>query len=196
MALAAAGLLAAGIALAGTSTVMLTPTGPQPQTVTVNWGDTVAFVNGDSVQQGIQSTLPAIGTTTIAPGATVSYVFTTAAGIQRYVASRNKKGFYGPAVDVTVNGTVKLAAQSPYVTVGHTVALFGTTTLAPGLPVAILARPLNQYLNGTGKWIAVAASVSPDSAGSFAYTASPAANTEYLAAAAAGQLLWTRSRCW
>ena len=56
--LAGAALFGVGVALADSAaTVSLTSTGPQPATVTINWGDTVAFVNVDSVAHSLSSTV-------------------------------------------------------------------------------------------------------------------------------------------
>ncbi len=55
IAAASIALGAAGFALAGGVAVTLGPSGPQPKVVTVSWGDTLSFANGDSVTHAITS---------------------------------------------------------------------------------------------------------------------------------------------
>ena len=44
----------AGYALGAGASISLTADGPQPETVTVNWGDTVVYSNADSVEHAIR----------------------------------------------------------------------------------------------------------------------------------------------
>ena len=49
---------AAGFALAGTTTLSLTYAGPEPDTLTVPWGDTLRITNVDCVSHSIVSSHP------------------------------------------------------------------------------------------------------------------------------------------
>src|SRR5437899_10218369 len=120
LALVAGGVVfAAGFAFAGSSVVTLTATGPQPSVVTVAWGDTVSFVNGDSVTHGVSSPDPDITATTLTPGQTYSVVFKGRTGKKPYVEVSRPTSFYGPAVVVTLNGSLTLGKSSQLVEYGH-----------------------------------------------------------------------------
>ena len=76
--LGAAGLAlgAAGFALAGTSTLSLTYAGPEPETVTVPWGDTLRITNVDSVSHAIVSSHSELQTGVVLPGRTFTAMIT------------------------------------------------------------------------------------------------------------------------
>jgi hypothetical protein len=186
---ALAALFVAGFALADAVTVSMTSTGPVPPTATVNWGGTVQFVNSDTIDHSLASSEPEIGTTTVPVGQTVSIVFSGKAGLKRYVMSGKPRAFFGPAVEVTLNGKLDLHARTGVVTYGQSVQLQGSQSLGPGAQVSIQQRPLNQFGNGSGDWHVVAGPISTSSSGRFSYGVTPAAGAEYQAVAAAGQLL-------
>jgi plastocyanin len=182
-------LLGGGIAAADSITVSLTASGPQPLTVSVNWGDTVDFVNSDTTAHVLASTATEIGTTTVDPGQTVSATFAGTAGLKRYTMSGKPKNFIFPAVTVTLTGTLALAARPSSLTYGRSTRLVGHLVLAPGEQVELLQRPLNRFGNGSGEWRPLGGPLPTDQSGSFALGVSPAAGVEYQAIAAAGQLL-------
>ena len=113
----------AGFALAltlGASSATLTATGPSPQTITANWGDTVSFVNADTVAHGITSSRPELNAT-IQPGQTFTTVLTgrTATYSYRQTATvgRSKPG----DVVSQVIGSVNLKASAGQVVYGKAV---------------------------------------------------------------------------
>lgn len=179
-----------GLALAeSTGTVTMTASGPQPTLITVNWGDTVSFFNSDSVAHSIASPEPEIGTVTVTPGQTLPLPFAGKVGLKRYIMSGKPKAFYGPAVLVTLNGTLDLTAPAGIVNFGQSTQLHGHLSLRPGAAVSIQQRPLNRYGNGTGAWSVVAGPFPTSGTGAFSYGTTPADGAEYEAVAAAGQLL-------
>ncbi len=132
--------LGVGGAFAATSGVSLTGQGPTPATVTVEWGDTVEFSNGDSVGRGV--TIPRVSVTspTLAPGDKFSYRFDGRGG--RY--GFQQTGAPPPAsrsgaVVVNVTGKVSLAASSSIAAFGTQVTLSGRSSY-PGTPVVIQSR--------------------------------------------------------
>jgi hypothetical protein len=190
LALVAGGVVfAAGFAFAGSSVVTLTATGPQPSVVTVAWGDTVSFVNGDSVTHGVSSPDPDITATTLTPGQTYSIVFKGRTGKKPYVEVSRPTSFYGPAVIVTLSGSLTLGKSSQLVEYGHSLQLHGKLTGASGSPVTIAQRPLNIYGNANGSWTTVAGPFATAGDGSFTYGLTPSFGVELEALAAAGQLI-------
>src|SRR4051795_7619538 len=82
-----ASLAFAGFALATTlagTSVTLGAAGPTPLTVTANWGDTITFVNGDTVAHSLTSARPELSASGIAPGATYTTVLTARTRTYRY----------------------------------------------------------------------------------------------------------------
>ena len=76
----------------------------------MEWGDTLAFVNGDSVTHAITSPHDDVGPATLAPGATVGGTETAHAGSYQY-RQTGGKSFVGTVV-VTATGKVTLKARS------------------------------------------------------------------------------------
>lgn len=179
----------AGLALADLKVVTMTATGPQPATVTVNWGDTVDFVNADSSPHSLSSTDPDIGTVTVAPAQTVPVTFAGKVGARGYVMSGKPRSFFGPAVVVTLNGTLDLTARAGVVRYGKSTQLVGRLSLQPGAAVSIQQRLLNRFGNGTGAWSVVAGPFPTSGTGVFSYGTTPSTGAEYEAVAAAGQLV-------
>ncbi len=141
---AAVALAAAGYALAASVTVTLSATGPQPGTVTADWGDTLAFVNGDSVTHGITSPRTDLQATAIPPAATYTSVVTAHAGSYKYRQTGTKD--YPATVVVLATGTVSLKASSKSLPYGRPLKLSGTAT-KPGTPVLVEER-----LTGETTW--------------------------------------------
>jgi plastocyanin len=155
---AAAALVAAGYALAAGVTVTLGAAGPQPGTVTADWGDTLAFVNGDSVTHGITSPRTDLQVTAIPPAGTYTSVVTAHAGSYKYRQTGAKD--YPATVVVLATGTVKLKAATA-IAYGRPLKLSGTAT-KPGTTVLVEER-----LTGDTTWHPAATLTSGDD-GSFA----------------------------
>ena len=178
----AAGALAVagtGFALAAAVTVTLGPKGPQPAVATVEWGDTLAFVNGDSVTHAITSPHNDIGPATLAPGATVGGTVTARAGSYQY-RQTGGKSFVGTVI-VTVTGTVTLKASKTTVVYGQAVALSGVAS-KPDTPVL-----LEQRLSGDTAWRPLA-TVTSASDGTFGDVVKPELSTKLRASIAGGQI--------
>jgi plastocyanin len=156
---ALAALAAAGYALAAGVTVTLGAAGPQPGTVTADWGDTLAFVNGDSVTHGITSPRTDLQVTAIPPAGTYTSVVTAHAGSYKYRQTGAKD--YPATVVVLATGTVKLKAAAKAIAYGRPLKLTGTAT-KPGTPVLVEER-----LTGDTTWHPAATLTSGDD-GSFA----------------------------
>jgi plastocyanin len=177
---ALAGLGVGGFALAATTTVTLGPTGPQPATVTVGWGDTVAFVNGDSASHVV--TIPRLEAASPAldPGATYTQVFDGRGG--NYVFRQIGRPSYGGMVVVEVKGRVTLTTPTPAIEYGRSVTLRGTSSIV-NTPVSIVQREPGESADFTE-----AAKVQADASGSFSARLRPRGPVYYRATIAAGQL--------
>jgi plastocyanin len=178
--LALLGLFGAGIAVAATATVGLGPQGPQPATVTVNWGDTVTFRNDDSKAHGV--TIPRDGATSplLGPGATWARVFDGHAGNYGYRQTEGGRNWAGVVV-VQLNGTVTMTASPPVVVFGQRVTFKGKA--APGLSVHLEHLLAPQV----GQWTEVA-SVDAGADGNWEISLVPEFGTRFRATAAARQL--------
>lgn len=139
--LGVAALGVGGAALAATAGISLTSQGPTPDTVTVEWGDTVEFTNNDSVGRGV--TLPRVGVTspTLTPGETFSYRFDGRAGRYGFMQTGappppSRSG----AVVVNVTGKLSLAVSAAVAAYGSQVTVSGRSSY-PGTPVLIQSRP-------------------------------------------------------
>ena len=155
----AVAVAAGGFALAGTVSVTLGPAGPQPPVATVEWGDTLAFVNGDSVTHGITSSRDDLRVSAISPGSTYAGAVTARAGSYQF-RQTGGKSFPGTVV-VTATGTVTLKASKATVVWGRPVLLSGVAS-KPGTPVLI-----EQRLSGDTSWRPLG-SVTSAANGSFA----------------------------
>jgi hypothetical protein len=129
-----------GFALAGTQTLSLTYVGPEPDTITVPWGDTLMITNVDSVSHSLLSSheelratlLPHQSVTTMLTGPSRSYSFRQTGGT----------GFPGK-VEVEFSGHVSLRSSSAAVAYGRTVKLSGVASLH-GTEVAIQTHRAGQ----------------------------------------------------
>jgi plastocyanin len=177
-------LAVAGYAVAGGAEIGLGPSGPQPSTVTVGWGDTVSFVNRDSVSHGLTSRSGGIPAATLAPGQTSTVVMTGHEGSYSYDQTGTKN--YPGAVLLKVEGTVTLHASALSIAFGRPLVLTGSASLAGapvGTPVAI-----QQHVRGQRGWGDIATVTSgPD--GSFSDSIQLKLGGDLRATIAAGQIL-------
>jgi plastocyanin len=132
--LAGVSLFAGGLALAaGTSSIALGESGPQPATITVKWGDTVAFRNAGPKDHAV--TIPRVSAESpvLEPGQTWTRVFDGRAGRYPYrqVVGRGYPGL----VLVELDGTVTMKASAEIVTFGKRVSFSGTSL--PNYPVKL-----------------------------------------------------------
>ena len=174
-----AALAAAGFALADTVSITLGPKGPQPGVVTVEWGDTLAFVNGDSVAHGITSSRSDLGAATIPPGSTYAGAVTVRAGSYQF-RQTGGKSFPGTVV-VTATGTVTLKANRATVVYGRPVVLTGVSS-KPDTPVV-----LEQRATGDPAWRPLA-TVTAAADGSFGAAAQLEESVRVRASIAGGQI--------
>ena len=169
----------AGFALASTVSVTLGPKGPQPAVATVEWGDTLAFVNGDSVTHGITSAHNDVGPATLAPGETVGGTETAHAGSYQY-RQTGGKSLVGTVV-VTATGKVTLKASKATVVYGQSVLLSGVST-KPATAVLLEQRP-----SGDTAWHPLATVTSAQD-GTFSQFVRLELSTKLRASIAGGQL--------
>jgi hypothetical protein len=173
-------LLAAGFATARLVTVQLTATGPQPATVTVDWGDTVSLVNGSGAPQLVDIPRAGITGETVAAGATLELAATVRAGNYNF-SQTGAGGRFAGRITVQVTGEVTLAAKPETVVFGRRTTFSGRSTV-PNSAVTI------QRFTGDDEapWLDVAEAV-PDEEGAFAVAVLPESSARYRATAAAGQ---------
>jgi plastocyanin len=172
-------LLGAGYALAAGSTVTLTANGPQPNVMTINWGDTVTFANGDLKAHGV--TIPAltVDSPTLQPGQSFAYAFVGRARSYNFRQTESGKSFFGSIV-MAIQGKVTLKATPALANYGQTVTLSGVSPYA-GTPVNVLQRSAGE------DWSAVA-TVAAGSDGAYAYEFKPALGATFHVRVAADQL--------
>jgi plastocyanin len=117
---------AAGYALADTTSVSLSSDGPDPATVTVNWGDSLEIENDDSVSHGLTSRYPELKVDAIPPGSTYTTAFTNRTVTYGYQQTGARR-FAGTVV-VQFSGHVSLRASSSAVARGRAVTLKGVAS--------------------------------------------------------------------
>jgi plastocyanin len=180
VALVVAAAATAGYALAAGVSVSLTATGPQPNTVSVNWGDTVTYTNGDSVEHAVTIPREEVASPAIPPGGTFEHVFDGRGGNVNFVqvGKRNHAG----RVVVRVEGTVTLNASSPVVPFGKSLTLSGRSPY-PGTPVVVRGRDA-----GAGGDLKVFIQAAADDAGSYSGRIRPTVGARIQARVAADQL--------
>jgi hypothetical protein len=169
---------AAGFALAGTTTLSLTYVGPQPQTATIPWGDTIRITNVDSVAHSLVSSQQEFQTGVIQPGQTFTTVLTGPAHSYSF-RQTGGRGFPGK-VDVAFSGTVSLSSNAA-VNFGRSVRLHGTTSLH-STPVV-----LQVHRRGDKKWTTLT-TVASSSSGAYAATIRLLRGGKLRATVAAGQI--------
>lgn len=143
-------LFTGGYALAARTGVSLTSEGPRPETVTVDWGDTVAFSNVDTVERTVTSDRAQMNSGAIAPGGTFEFQFIQRAGSYRYNQLGTRPTTFG-VVSLTAKGTVTLRVGRQLVPYGSSVTLAGKSSY-PGTPVAVQFNPAG----ASGEWTTVA----------------------------------------
>jgi plastocyanin len=177
---ALASLFTAGVALAvATATVSITEDGPQPATVTIQWGDTVVFKNDGERAHGI--TIPRVvqQSPLIQPGGTWTRVFDGRAGNYGYRQTEGRAHL--GAIMVELKGKVTMKA-SP-----STVA-YGKRVMFSGEGIAGHAVKLEQLVAAdSGQWVEVE-TVTAGSDGKWATSLVPKLGARFRATAAAGQL--------
>lgn len=139
-------LFAAGFALADTATVSLTASGPDPATVTVDWGDTVVFTNVDTVERSVTSQRAPFASGPISPGSSFEHRFEGRAGRYSFVQSGSRPTTSG-VVEVVPSGKVSLAVRPATALHGSKVTITGTSSYT-GTPVVIEFR----QAGASGDW--------------------------------------------
>jgi plastocyanin len=177
--LAVGALFAGGVALAAATTVSLGQDGPQPSTVTIQWGDTVTFRNDDSRPHAV--TIPRVvqASPLIAPGGTWTKVFDGRAGNYGYRQTEGRS-FLGSIV-VELKGDVTLKASPSLVTLGRRVTFSGTA------PAGYAVKLEQLVLADAGQWQQVGL-VSAGADGKWTFALVPKVGARFRATAAAGQL--------
>ena len=169
---------AAGFALAGTTTLSLTYVGPEPDTVTVPWGDTLRITNADTVAHSLVSSHPELRTGVLLPGKTFT---ATISGPAHNYSFRQTGGTGFPGkVEVDFRGHVSLSPSSFAVNFGRRVRLKGTTNLH-STPVV-----LQVHRSGDSHWSTLATAFS--SSGAYAATVRLLRGGKLRATVAAGQI--------
>jgi plastocyanin len=178
LALVALGI--AGYAVGATATVMLTSTGPEPQSVSINWGDTVSYSNGDSIEHVVVIPRAEYTSPAIPPGGKLDYIFTGKSGTYSFVqqGGRNRSG----QVRVSADGSVTIKASAAVVPFGKSVALSGRSTF-PGSPVVLMGRE-----GGAGGSSKAVLEVTAQADGSYTARLRPERGARYQARVAAGQI--------
>jgi plastocyanin len=168
-----------GYALAAGVTVTLGASGPQSGTVTADWGDTLSFVNGDSVAHGITSPRTDLQVTAIPPAATYTSVVTARAGSYKYRQTGDKD--LPATIVVLATGSVKLKALATSLPYGRPLRLSGIAT-KPGTPVLVEER-----LTGDTAWHP-AATIASGVDGSFALAVALKRSAKLRASISGGQI--------
>lgn len=175
----ACALALAGFALAAQVAVQLGPEGPRPATVTVNWGDTVAFTNADAEAHAILIPAATTKSPDIPPGGTFLHVFDKKKGAFTYTQTGTKPR-HGRVV-VKLQGEVTLKAEPVKAVFGQSVVLTGKSPY-PNSPVVISLRPIG------GQSESQLAAVTAANDGSFKTSFRAKHGSRIRASAAAGQL--------
>lgn len=177
--LGSVGLFVAGLALAATTTVTLGPSGPQPETVTVQWGDTVSFHNGGDRALGVTIPRVALASPIIGPGTSWSRVFDGRTGNYLFRQTEGR-GFLGTVI-VELKGSVTMKATPATVVYGGRVTLAGQALAGHDVKVEQLIAA------ESGQWQEVA-SVAAGADGKWSSSLVPKLGARFRATAAAGQL--------
>ena len=161
----------AGVAFGSGYVVTLTPTGPQPPQVTAAIGDTVTFVNNDTVPHVVVARRDNLTTPTIPSGQTYAHVLTTSGNFTyRQEGGRDFPG----TITVARTGGVSLAAKTRSILFGASVELRGKAH-PTGFPVTVERRA------DTGGEYATLGTFVPGPDGAFSVKLRPRARTEYRA---------------
>jgi hypothetical protein len=169
----------AGFALAGTTTLSLTYVGPEPDTLTVSWGDTVRITNVDSVAHSIVSSHPELQTGVLQPGGTFTTTITAPAHSYSF-RQTGGRGFPGK-IEVDFTGRVLFVASRSTVDFGRTVRLGGATSVH-STPVTVQI-----HRRGETHWTTLA-TVSSNDSGAYSATVRLERGGKLRATVAAGQI--------
>jgi plastocyanin len=169
-----------GFALAASSTITLGSTGPTPASLTIGWGDTVSFVNGDSEAHVVTISRLEASSPSIPPGGTFTQAFDGRGGnyFFRQLGTRNFNG----NIALEVKGRVTISANATVVPFGRSVTLRGTSPY-PGTPVVIEQR----HPGGSSEW-ADLRTLTAGGDGAWSTAVRPATGRQYRATVAAKQL--------
>ena len=137
-------LAVAGVAVADTTSISIGKAGPDPDEVTVAWGDTIQIKNTDTVAHGITSSHADLQGGAIAPGGTYTTSFTTRTRTYRYRQTGGKS--MSGTIAVSVSGNVSLKPRIAVVLYGKSLTVTGHASLA-NTPVL-----LQRKLIGDSKW--------------------------------------------
>lgn len=170
----------AGYALAAGSSVTLSATGPEPQTVEVNWGDTVTYANSDSVEHAVSIPREELTSPAIPPGGNFEHVFDGRAGNYNFIQI-GKRNFSG-RVAVKVSGDVTLKASAEIVPFGKPVTISGQSAY-PGKPVLVRGRDA-----GAGSEWTTVLQLEAGASGAYSGRIRPKVGARYQARAAADQI--------
>lgn len=174
-----AAVFAAGVALAAATTVSIGNNGPQPATVTIQWGDTVTFKNDDDRPHGITIPRDQVASPLIQPGGSWTRVFVDRAGNYGYRQTEGRA--YLGSIMVELKGKVTMKAVPVTVGYGKRVAFSGE---AP----AGHAVKLEQLVSAdSGQWVEVV-TVTAGADGKWATSLVPKLGARFRVTAAAGQL--------
>jgi plastocyanin len=171
---------AAGYAFGAGVGVTLTAEGPQPETVTVNWGDTVTYSNADSVEHGVTIPRAEVSSPAIPPGAMFEHVFDGRGGNYNFVQLGKRN--HGGRVVVRVDGTATLKGSPAIVPFGKAITLSGQSSF-PGKPVVIRGREAG----AGGDWKNMFTLTARED-GSFSVRTRPRIGSRYQARVAADQI--------
>ena len=167
-----------GFALAGTQTLSLTYVGPEPDTITVPWGDTLVITNVDSVSHSMVSSHPELQATLL-PHQTYTTMLT---GPTRSYSFRQTGGTgYPGKVEVEFSGRVSLSSSSGSVAYGRTLRLSGVSSIH-GTEVAI-----ETHRAGQTRWH-VLRTVTSGSTGAFSTVVRLTRGARVRASVAAGRI--------
>jgi plastocyanin len=178
-ALAFAGLFAAGVALAATTTINIGQDGPQPATLTIQWGDTVTFKNVDDAPRGVSIPRLQAASPPIPPGGSWTRVFDGRSGSYGYRQTEGR-GFQG-SILVELKGSVTMKATPTVVTYGRRVSFAGSALPGHLVKLEQLVAPQ------AGQWVE-RATVTAGSDGAWSTSIVPKLGARFRATAAAGQL--------
>jgi len=170
---------AAGFALAGTSTLSLTYVGPEPETLTVPWGDTLRITNVDSVSHSIVSSHSELQTGVLLPGHTFTSTITGPSHTYSF-RQTGGRGFPGK-VEVDFTGRVSFTANRTAVDFGRTLRFSGTTTVR-STPVQ-----LQVHRRGDSQWTTLT-TVFSNASGGYSATVRLERGGKVRAAVASGQI--------
>lgn len=170
----------AGYALGAGAAISLTGAGPEPKTVTLNWGDTVVYSNSDSAEHAVSIPRAEVTSPSIPPGGTFEHAFDGRSGNYNFV-QLGKRNYSGQVV-VKVSGEITLKAGSEVLAYGKAVTLSGKSAY-PGSPVLVRGRDAG----AGGEWKTVL-ELTAGSDGSYTGRIRPKMGARYQARAAADQL--------